>query len=94
MYINQDKLQRAQDAIAGKRAFQAESVEARAVALGKEEGLKGEELLDFVYEKLGGAKSEEVAEKKAKAKNLKTGVIKEETIGTEVEEVKPKRAKK
>lgn len=90
MYLNQDKYQRAKDAVSGARKFEAESVEARALALGLEEGLKKDALVDFIYGKLGGAKTEEAEEKKAKGKALKTGVIKEEKIGTEVEEVKRK----
>ena len=88
-YLNQDKWERAKDAVSGKRKFERESVEAVALALGKEEKLEGEKLVDFVYTKLGGAKTEDPVKKETK-----TGVIKEEKIGKEVEEVKPKRGAK
>ncbi len=84
-YLNQDKLLRAKDAVSGKRKFTSESSESVALALGKEEGLKGDALVDFVYVKLGGAKTEEPVKKETKV-----GTIKEETSGKEVEEVKPK----
>jgi len=86
-YLNKDKLNRAEDVVSGKRSFGSESVESRALALGIEAGLKKEELADFVYSKLGGAKTEEFEEKKSKGKELKTGIIKEEVSGEEVEEI-------
>jgi hypothetical protein len=92
-YLNKDKLKRATDAATGTRVFGAESVEARALALGKEADLKGDKLIDFIYTKFGGAKTEEKEEKVKKGKALEVGVIEEEVKGVEVEVIGKKTKK-
>ena len=54
-YLNGSKLERAKAVISAERIFEADSVEARALILGKKAGHSGDALLDFVYKTIGGA---------------------------------------
>ena len=90
MHINESKLQRAKDVVAGRGKYTPQSVEKVALGICQAEGLKGDDLVNCVYVKIGGALASNPVRK-----DERTGVIDEHTEGTEVEEVgKKKRSKK
>lgn len=80
MFINKSKEQRARSVIASPKQFDEESVERKALALGQAEKLEGDELVKFVYVKLGGALEGETSKKE-----LPSGTIAVESIGKEKE---------
>lgn len=88
-YLNTSKEDRARRVVAKPENFPAESVERTSLALGVSEGHKGEDLVEFIYRRIGGAV---VGEKPAKAE---TPEYSAETSGKEVEEVgKPRRTRR
>lgn len=88
MYLNKSKEDRARQVIAKPSQFPEESVERTSLAAGQAQKLEGEVLVEFVYARIGGALEKAAPE-------TRTGVISEETSGTEVEEVgKTKRSRK
>lgn len=105
MYKNPSKLVRAKGVVndpnskisADKRKFPVEGVEYRSYQIAKEKNPKAskDELIEAVYRLLGGAiQGEDPGDKDDPRRSLKAGLIKEENIGMEEEEVGKKGVKR